>query len=97
MVRHFIRGYYDGNGIAFSDGRIGFCGCKKIISQIWEFLTDNYDMNKTKITYNKSNHIYYVHWGAYKDRRRFYEEMYRDADDLYLIRKREKIANHVLN
>lgn len=92
-LHHFIRGFFDGDGIAFSNGRIGFCGCKKMMEQLWDIFVNDYGFNETKITYNKSNHIYYLHWAAKKDIKKFIQEIYKDNQGFYLTRKLEKIMN----
>ena len=35
---HFIRGYFDGDGIAYSKGYIGFCGSYTLLKQIHSIL-----------------------------------------------------------
>ena len=91
LIPHFIRGYYDGDGIAKKQGYIGFCGSKTIIWQIHDYFVELYGVNNTKITYNSSNHIYYCQWGKLKDTMLIADVMYNDSTDLYLLRKQEKI------
>ena len=67
LIPHFIRGYFDGDGIAFSDGKIGFCGSEKIIHQIKDCLCHNLDITNNNINYNKFNHIYYIQWSKKYD------------------------------
>ena len=95
LISHFIRGYFDGDGIAYSDGKIGFCGSNKIVHQIHDFLVENYNMSNVTVTYNKSNHIYYCTWCALTSVYNFYKNIYKDCDDLFLIRKREKIEKRL--
>ena len=40
LISHFIRGYFDGDGIAKSNGYLGFCGSKTIIQQINTFIVN---------------------------------------------------------
>lgn len=91
LIPHFIRGFFDGDGIANQHGYIGFCGSKTIVEQIHDHLINTLNLTKTKITYNKSNHIYYIQWGKKQDTLKIAEYMYRDCDNLYLTRKYLKI------
>lgn len=95
FIKHFIRGYFDGDGIAYSDGKIGFCGSKTIVTNIRDFLVANCKMNNVSVTYNKSNHIYYCTWGALDSVKKFYRYIYKNCNDLYLIRKRNKIEKRL--
>lgn len=90
---HFIRGYFDGDGIAKKPGYIGFCGDFKIIKYIKDVLIKTCNVRNNTITYNKSNNIYYVQWSSLKDVKAIFDYMYKDKKDLYLIRKYEKIKN----
>lgn len=95
LLLHYIRGYFDGDGIAFTDGRIGFCGSEGIINDIHNHFVKEYGFRNTKITYNSSNKIYYAHWCRRRDVNLFYCLMYGNAKNLYLTRKREKIIRKV--
>lgn len=90
-IRHFIRGYFDGNGIANKKGYVGFCGSKTIISQIHNILVNELEISNNKITYNKSNHIYYIQWGKKEDTKKIFNYFYKNISDCYLKRKKEKI------
>ena len=92
LIPHFIRGVFDGDGIAFSNGYIGFCGDYNLLNQIKEYLV-NKGMKNAKIWFNKSNNIYYMQWSAIADRRKFFEIIYKDKENLYLKRKYYKILN----
>ena len=92
LIPHFIRGVFDGDGIAFSSGYIGFCGDYNLLNQIKEYLV-NKGMKNAKIWFNKSNNIYYMQWSAIADRRKFFEIIYKDKENLYLKRKYYKILN----
>lgn len=91
LTWHFIRGYFDGNGIANNHGYIGFCGSKTIIEQIHDYIIKKAHVTNTKITYNKLNHIYYIQWGKIQDTKAISNLMYNDSTDLFLLRKQEKI------
>lgn len=95
-IRHFIRGYFDGNGIANKKGYIGFCGSKTIISQIHDVLINELKVSNNKITYNKSNHIYYIQWGKKEDTQKIFNYFYKNVFDCYLKRKKEKIHKRLI-
>lgn len=60
LIPHFIRGFFDGDGIAKTNGYIGFCGDYNMLSFIKKELLKECNVNDNMITYNKSNHIYYI-------------------------------------
>lgn len=91
----FIRGYFDGDGIAKSNGYIGFCGSYDIINEIKNELLKHCDVKNNKITFNKTNHIYYIQWASKKDRYNIFNYLYNNKQDLYLKRKYEKIKNNL--
>lgn len=91
LIPHFIRGYFDGDGIAFSDGKIGFCGSEKIIHQIKDYLCHNLDITNNNINYNKFNSIYYIQWSKKYDTYQISNFLYKRCDNLFLKRKRCKI------
>ena len=96
LIRHFIRGYFDGDGITKKQGYIGFCGSKTIIEEIYNHLINKLNLTKTKITYNKSNRIYYIQWGKKEDTKKLSNYFYRNSDMLFLKRKYNKV-NERLN
>ncbi len=95
-IRHFIRGYFDGNGIANKKGYVGFCGSKTIISQIHDILVNELEISNNKITYNKSNHIYYIQWAKKEDTKKIFNYFYKNIFDCYLKRKKEKIHKRLI-
>lgn len=95
-IRHFIRGYFDGNGIANKKGYVGFCGSKTIISQIHNVLVNELKVSNNKITYNKSNHIYYIQWSKKEDTQKIFNYFYKNVFDCYLKRKKEKIHKRLI-
>lgn len=92
-IPHFIRGYFDGDGIAKKEGYIGFCGDIKIIEYIKKELILKCNVRNNTITFNKSNNIHYVQWSSLKDVKAIFDYMYKDKKDLYLDRKYKKIKN----
>lgn len=94
-IFQIIRGYFDGDGIAKSNGYIGFCGSYDIINEIKNELLKHCDVKNNKITFNKTNHIYYIQWASKKDRNNIFNYLYNNKQDLYLKRKYEKIKNNL--
>ena len=92
-IPHFIRGYFDGDGIAKKEGYIGFCGDFKILKFIKETLMKECNVKDNTITFNKANNIYYIQWGSEKDIQSIFKYLYHDKKDLYLNRKYIKIKN----
>ena len=93
FISHFIRGYFDGDGIAYKNGNIGFCGSKTLITQIRDYFINELNVNNIKVSFNKQNKIYYITWGSVKDLIKIYNNMYKNCKDLFLTRKRNKIIN----
>ena len=91
LIRHFIRGYFDGDGIANQHGYVGFCGSETIIKEIHNHLIKKLNISKTKITYNKWNGIYYIQWGKKEDTEKLSDYFYKNSDMLFLKRKYNKI------
>lgn len=93
LIPHFIRGYFDGDGIAKKEGYIGFCGDIKMIEYIKSTLINKCNVNDNTITYNKGNSIYYIQWSSKKDIKAIFDYIYKNKKDLYLKRKYQKIKN----
>ena len=91
LYSHFIRGYFDGDGIANKHGYIGFCGSLDLLTNIKDILISELHINNVKISYNKSNGIYYVQWSAKENCKTLFNYLYQDKNDLYLVRKYEKL------
>lgn len=93
FLPHFIRGFFDGDGIAKSNGYVGFCGCYTILSELKDVLARKCGLKNNTITYNKMNGIYYIQWASKKDRASFYQYLYNNKANLFLKRKHDKILN----
>lgn len=94
-MKNFLLKYFDGDGIAKSNGYIGFCGDYNMLSFIKEELIKECNVNNNKITFNKSNNIYYIQWSSKKDRNAIFNYLYKNKKDLYLKRKYKKIKLHL--
>ena len=87
LKSHFMRGFFDGDGIGYSDGRIGFCGHYDILKWIYQELDGLLINNKVSITFNKKNSIYYLTFSKKDHIQKIVQYMYKDSNELYLIRK----------
>jgi len=91
FIPDLIRGYFDGDGIAYKLGYVGFCGSKTFVYQVHDYFVKKHGFNDVAVTYNTSNHIYYVTWASKKDTKKFLDIIYKDCGSLFLTRKRAKI------
>ena len=91
LMSHYIRGVFDGDGIAYKQGYIGYCGSQTLIHEINEYLTNSLVLTKHSPWYNKSNHIWYTQWSKKEDTKKIADFMYQNVGKLYLKRKYEKV------
>lgn len=89
LIPHFIRGYFDGDGIAYTNGNIGFCGHFDIITFIHNYLKPFLPYCNNNPYYNKENKIYYLTYGK-NDAITISKLIYQEKEDLFLIRKYDK-------
>lgn len=84
MYRHFIRGFFDGDGITCikKSKRSGFCGNKKMLKSIQKVI-------KSNKTIHKSTNLYYFQSGI-SFSKKLYKYMYKDAN-IWLPRKRKRM------
>jgi intein-encoded DNA endonuclease-like protein len=91
LIHHFIRGYFDGDGCAFTDGKyqkmIYFCSGSSIFLQQ---LKDNLNFLKNPRFRQKNNNIYRLVVTNFTDIRQLYNYLYTDAN-IYLKRKKQII------
>ncbi len=87
LIRHLIRGIFDGDGITdIVRNRSGFVGSKNIITNILQIL----NKNEIKVIQNKKNNNIYYFLGGKKFSRYLFEFMYSDAT-IWLSRKKERL------
>ena len=97
LMKHFIRGYFDGDGCAcLSNKTLRFSivsASKQFIYRWQDFLVKELKINKTKIYERidcETNHVLYtVSNAAYEDLKRIYNYLYSDAT-IFLERKHQK-------
>ena len=95
LLRHFIRGYFDGDG-SWAKGRPGQIAFKIASGSKCHFLdglqkeiANSCNLNINSITKNKSNGAYYLEYGGHRQLSRIYKWMYDNAS-VFLKRKQEK-------
>lgn len=86
--RHFIRGFFDGDGTSFSNGRIGFTSNEKMLLQIKEILEQEIDIQyKISIFKEKrKQNVYYLIINSKEDCYKLKKYLYKNAT-FYLQRK----------
>ena len=96
LMHHYIRGLFDGDGVASKNGesiRIGFCSKRKeFVESYQSFLCQKLFMRKNKV-FNTGG-CFQCSWGAKTDIKKFYNYIYKDAT-IFLGRKRNKIYTYL--
>lgn len=95
LIRHFIRGYFDGDGSVFKSKkcnclRIRFCGTYDFLLSIKGFLENNL-IKSNKIT--KNHNIFEFGIGGKKNINKFYNFLYKDST-IFLQRKKNIFKNY---
>lgn len=97
LMRHYVRGYFDGNGSAFNNGgaRLNLLvGCTASIKMANDLITVlfDYDISSTYgIDRRGENKVYSVFVNRTREMQRLFKWFYEDAT-IYLNRKYEKFA-----
>lgn len=97
LVRHFIRGYFDGDGcISINKDkhnvRVNFVGTEDMLKHIVEIFVKECGAHKPKLIENFNNNgniVYSVQWGNVYTCHKIYNYLYKGAN-IYLDRKLEK-------
>ena len=96
LMNHYIRGLFDGDGVASKNGqyiRIGFCAKRKeFVESYQSFLCKTLFMRKNKI-FNTGG-CFQCSWGARTDIEIFYNYIYKNAT-IFLGRKKNKIYTYL--
>lgn len=80
LLRHFVRGYFDGDGCVCYNKRqasISFCGTFGFLSKLSQYFVD-IGMNERLPKFNKGE-CYQLHHSAKSDILKFYETVYKDS------------------
>lgn len=100
LQRHFIRGYFDGDGCITSyqskkglkpDYSFILSGRDVFLKTCQEIIIKNCGVKLNKLIKNKS--IHNLIYGGNIQTKRILDWLYKDCDDLFLIRKKEKYHN----
>jgi len=94
LYRHFIRGYFDGDGWITKSktalGAIGFCGSHDFIRELQKYLIDTLKLNNNKIRLEpKNKRISIAGWTGKNVVSLFYDYFYKDAS-VWLDRKKQR-------
>lgn len=94
LIKHFIRGYFDGNGCCSlrsnnSNISLSFLASKKLCNQIDEILIKNNINQNVLFRHNLSNELYGLRINNTDNKILLYYYLYEDAT-IYLKRKKEK-------
>lgn len=89
LQRHFIRGFFDGDGCITSGPSFYICGNQQILLQIQNILMSRCSLNQTKlVSYpHKKADIYNLTYGGKLQLQRIYHFLYDDAT-IFLERKK---------
>lgn len=89
LKRHFVRGFFDGDGITCitkNKKRSGFISSLELINEIQTFLGSNQKIHRNK----QSKKPVYYFLGGIKFSRKLYEAIYKDST-IWLARKRKRL------
>jgi len=101
LVRHFIRGYFDGDGcISVNKEKhtysINFVGTKEFLLKIQQILNKEIGLTMTKLNQKSGQQAFQIQWGGKNNANKFYKYLYSDAT-IWLDRKYEKFQTFVRN
>ena len=92
LVRHFIRGIFDGDGITdVYNNRSGFVGSESLLLEIKKILGIDFKLFKA----GKNKKVVYF-LGGKKFSKKLYDYMYKDAK-IFLTRKKDRMKRIILN
>lgn len=94
LIRHFIRGYFDGDGCISINlekrfARVNMMGTRDFLETIVDILHNECGWRKTPICQKKGNSAFYIQSGYIRGIENFYKYLYRDSN-IYLDRKLKK-------
>lgn len=105
LISHFIRGYFDGDGSVYTSYQLdklhlssSICGIKSFLESILKNI--NFIESDKKLLYKderKESDCHYIKFNSIYDSLQFYHYLYKDCDDLFLKRKKEKFENFILD
>lgn len=98
LMRHLIRGIFDGDGTAFINCKnrmfFGFYGNNKIVSEIKDLLRKELNVSDNKITDKET--VSQLTFSRKEDILNFYNYIYKDSN-IWMTRKKEMFEKHFKN
>lgn len=105
LISHFIRGFFDGDGtvsVGYQKDKLhiysGFSGIKTFLESILNQLT--FVVFDHKVLYKderKESDCHYIRFNSNFDSLQLYHYLYKDCDEFFLKRKREKFETFILD
>lgn len=104
LISHFIRGYFDGDGSVFLHSRpeydnqflgINICGTKEFLTTLTKYLPFIEEGQCIYKELRKETNCWNLKFASNTRSLELYHYMYKDCNDLYLSRKREKFENFI--
>lgn len=106
LIPHFIRGYFDGDGSVFLHTPnkeypdcqclgIDICGTKEFLTTLTKYLPFIQEGQCVYKELRKETNCWNLKFASNIRSLELYHYMYKDCDDLYLSRKREKFENFI--
>lgn len=100
LIRHFIRGFLDGDGSISSRKNnkisLGFCSSSKIILEQTNYHFNNIGCTLRKINFDNKKNMYYLYYHSSFDLCKAYNYLY-DNSTIYLKRKHDKYLSSLLS
>lgn len=89
----FLRGYFDGDGYT-TKGSFILCVSKSFGEKLQQLLKDWYDIKSYVHPHANGNiHMFYVH--KKEDRLKIFQNLYKNKQNMFLIRKYEKFKQYL--
>lgn len=100
LKRHFIRGYFDGDGSISQYGnkkqiKTLYCGCVSFISKLNDYLYKKNVINRSSLNFGKDKDrkiFCSIEWSGFKNMKSLFEYMYNDSN-IYGNRKYNKFLD----
>jgi intein-encoded DNA endonuclease-like protein len=97
MIKHFIRGFFDGNGYASRKGNrriVGFCDGYDFLVELKTYLAEKLSISNNNVYTSTSSGSRFIEYGNQEDVQKLISYMYDDAT-IYLTRKYDKLYANI--